>query len=91
MNLFRILICSLTQLKQSIDGTVKMADHQVEHFRQEKNKVQKALSKAEARIRKLEEPQTKKVLQIESETLYEQELDRNKVHNYLHVISMSFY
>ena len=82
MNLFRILICSLTQLKQSIDGTVKMTD-QVERFRQEKKEVQKALSKAETRIRKLEKPQSKKASSVthetKSETLYEQERDRNQV------------
>ena len=82
MNLFRILICLLTQLKQSIDGTVKMTD-QVERFRQEKKEVQKGLSKAEARIRKLEKPQSKKASSVThetmSETLYEQERDRNQV------------
>ena len=87
-SLYIDLFVTLTQLKHSTETTVKMTD-QVDHSRQEKKEMQKALSKAEAKIRKLEKPPNKRassVLQtheIESETLYEQERDRNQVLHYM--------
>ena len=54
--------------------------NQIDCLRQEKKKMQKALSRAEARIQdSSDHPQASESRRIDMETLYAEERDRNKV------------